>query len=773
MLTTVYLKWASRLRQQAKRQGPRVAKEAPKSRKSANGSCSKPRTGRSNGRSNNSRNGLKKGLSALIQMRVELSREANSGTLELPEHPYRHGQRQRRAQIPLRLPIEAHIYKDWDESLGISSQSSRSSTPGADEEIEDFYPTLANYPRVVSAVAQDPPRASVSRHQATGATLATPPRQESEPLFVTPDRNASNGLDLGDIDYTTPQAQYESPMFVPPGLGDIEQHMFQFPYVHDTPGAGTPFGSAHIHHDAPSRYDSQVPKVTSGASRLRRSQFTSGFDIDMEEGTPSSGLGEVEMEGLVVSQAEESLELTNDAGHNGAIVRSSKRQKPMTCQKPGPQLTSFEMMKLPENVRNVIYRNILCVQARQANVSSEVFVNEGWSEVYYRWTSGIDTSILEANRTINQEALKVLYEQNKFCYVIRDRDLDSSSSSGESSRRQQVDGRNRARKIALRKYGKYFRHLSILLDAGRNGHEYDAAIARSIHDIVNFKAHLHDLTLEFNPRRDLEAEESERVRCLIDAEENGTAYAYEFDPHDQSQKIKVPRVFHQTDHLNHTNDGNKVLESILALDCDEVRVVLNINQQDAGINELYWGGEKMLRISKRVNTKALWRHHQLRLWDMVADERRKVGAELQAEGIPILENDEHARILEAQAAEAAMPQIQEALSKYLKARKKAEEGGISNIFLDRGLMPQFATPEARVQTQKAFEETVEQLGAIRGNIRHLFAAMGEENPADIKGDMAYTPKDLPLPFERFGWEQLPARPKYPWQRRTDAVRTGQ
>ncbi|KAK1979303.1 hypothetical protein LZ30DRAFT_726572 [Colletotrichum cereale] len=199
----------------------------------------------------------------------------------------------------------------------------------------------------------------------------------------------------------------------------------------------------------------------------------------------------------------------------------------MASPEPLDDEQGFPLMKLPIEIRQKIYRQILVVK-------DPIRVRQGWSAVYPRNRPMVETSILRACRQIRNEAVDVLYGENTFLYLLRETaKLPATNILGENEIVVQhplmADGplseyednsedeyyeddllpaarstQDPEVEIDIRRYGHKFRNLMIVAEPNRFDKGYLLSMANAIGVFRNLKplrARVHTITIEITPIR--------------------------------------------------------------------------------------------------------------------------------------------------------------------------------------------------------------------------------------------------------------------------------
>ncbi|ROW06033.1 hypothetical protein VMCG_04610 [Cytospora schulzeri] len=137
---------------------------------------------------------------------------------------------------------------------------------------------------------------------------------------------------------------------------------------------------------------------------------------------------------------------------------------------------------LPLEVRQLIYRHLLCARG-------PIQVLNGWSRLFrLQRREKLHPRILGASRPIFDEAVRVLYAENVFRYVVRD------------TRAERMAHVPDAPTINVETYARYFRRLELRVERNRTGPLYGVALARAL-DILKINgANLYKLTIDVSPR---------------------------------------------------------------------------------------------------------------------------------------------------------------------------------------------------------------------------------------------------------------------------------
>lgn len=139
-------------------------------------------------------------------------------------------------------------------------------------------------------------------------------------------------------------------------------------------------------------------------------------------------------------------------------------------------------LRLPLEVRQRIYRHLL--RAR-----GPVRVLHGWSRLSrVKQPVLMAPAILAVSRSLFGEAVRVLYGENEFRYLMRD-----------PIREGEVIQVPSARSIAVETYARYFRRLEVIVEGNRTGPEYGDALARALDVLRDHGASLYKLTIHVAP----------------------------------------------------------------------------------------------------------------------------------------------------------------------------------------------------------------------------------------------------------------------------------
>lgn len=139
-------------------------------------------------------------------------------------------------------------------------------------------------------------------------------------------------------------------------------------------------------------------------------------------------------------------------------------------------------------VRQDVYRYLLLNHG-------PINVLHGWSQVHRRQQSDLDPAILRTCRLVFDEAVRVLYSENWFRYLLRDKAEMVNFEDGKKNAHE--------RTLPLKKYIGLFRKLDLDLESNRTEKDYGALIARAISIPTDLGANLHMLTINISPRRDV------------------------------------------------------------------------------------------------------------------------------------------------------------------------------------------------------------------------------------------------------------------------------
>lgn len=165
------------------------------------------------------------------------------------------------------------------------------------------------------------------------------------------------------------------------------------------------------------------------------------------------------------------------------------------------------LFRLPLEVRRQVWRHLL-LAARPIQVMN------GWSQMY-RWQQlDLHPAVLAASRAVFGEAVRVLYAENDFRYLVRDRaglpgrKVDHSRGRGHGGRscrryRTLPGDQSNPCTIDVAKYGRYFRRLELRVERNRMTAEYDGVLARALGILIGVGVELHRLTVDVSPRPQL------------------------------------------------------------------------------------------------------------------------------------------------------------------------------------------------------------------------------------------------------------------------------
>lgn len=144
------------------------------------------------------------------------------------------------------------------------------------------------------------------------------------------------------------------------------------------------------------------------------------------------------------------------------------------------------LSRLPLEVRQCIYRHLL--RAR-----GPIQVLNGWSQLCRRQqpAPALYPAVLAVCRQVFDEAVRVLYGENEFRYLVRDQAKVVELGGG--------DVFSSARTIAVRKYAPYFRRLELRMERNRTAPEYGGALARAVGVLKDNGADLYRLTIDISP----------------------------------------------------------------------------------------------------------------------------------------------------------------------------------------------------------------------------------------------------------------------------------
>lgn len=159
--------------------------------------------------------------------------------------------------------------------------------------------------------------------------------------------------------------------------------------------------------------------------------------------------------------------------------------------------------QLPAEVLQRIYRHLL--RAR-----GPVRVLNSWSRLArLQRRERLYPAILPVSRGVFEVAVRVLYSENVFQYVVRD------------TRGDQVVRVDSARAIDVCKYARYFRELEVRVERNRTGPGYGDALVQALDVLRDGGACLRRLTIDIDPR----VEEDESVSMADWFKKGGLANA--------------------------------------------------------------------------------------------------------------------------------------------------------------------------------------------------------------------------------------------------------
>ncbi|KAK1966621.1 hypothetical protein LY78DRAFT_657081 [Colletotrichum sublineola] len=205
----------------------------------------------------------------------------------------------------------------------------------------------------------------------------------------------------------------------------------------------------------------------------------------------------------------------------------------MTSPETQDNENAFPLMRLPVEIRQKIYREILVAK-------DPIRVRQGWSAVYPRNRPMVETSILRACRQVRNEAVDVLYGENTFLYLLRETAkspatnilgeneivvqhplmVDEPLSEYEGNSEDEYDEddllpaaqstQDPEVEIDICRYGHKFRNLMIVAEPNRFDKGYLLSMANAIGIFRNLKplrARVHTITIEITPIRQIDTGE--------------------------------------------------------------------------------------------------------------------------------------------------------------------------------------------------------------------------------------------------------------------------
>ncbi|KUI71696.1 hypothetical protein VM1G_07247 [Cytospora mali] len=188
-----------------------------------------------------------------------------------------------------------------------------------------------------------------------------------------------------------------------------------------------------------------------------------------------------------------------------------------TPQRPASQRPDIPIgnkcffLRLPLEVRRLIYRYLL-------RAGDPIQVLNGWSQLLsFNRHDPLDdtpdpfltpngrpkvrrlqrpellcTAVLSVSRTIFDEAVQVLYAENKFRCLLRNAQAETVGFKAK--------GNTSNRTIDFKKYAHYFRNLELRVEGNWTGPEYGGAFARALEMLKGNGVNLYKLTIEMSPR---------------------------------------------------------------------------------------------------------------------------------------------------------------------------------------------------------------------------------------------------------------------------------
>ncbi|KUI60812.1 hypothetical protein VP1G_07998 [Cytospora mali] len=191
----------------------------------------------------------------------------------------------------------------------------------------------------------------------------------------------------------------------------------------------------------------------------------------------------------------------------------SKRDTPQrpTSQRPDiPIGNKCFFLRLPLEVRRLIYRYLL-------RAGDPIQLLNGWSQLLsfnrhdplgtpdpFLTPNGrpkvrrlhrpelLCTAILSVSRSIFDEAVQVLYAENKFRCLLRNAQAETAGFKAK--------GNTSNRTVDFKKYAHCFRDLELRVEGNWTGPEYGGAFARALDMLKDNRVNLYQLTIEISPR---------------------------------------------------------------------------------------------------------------------------------------------------------------------------------------------------------------------------------------------------------------------------------
>ncbi|ROW11680.1 hypothetical protein VPNG_05647 [Cytospora leucostoma] len=152
------------------------------------------------------------------------------------------------------------------------------------------------------------------------------------------------------------------------------------------------------------------------------------------------------------------------------------------------------LFTLPLEVRKQIWRHLLLA-------TRPIQVMNGWSQLC-RWQQlDLHPAVLAASRAVFDEAVRVLYGENDFRYLVRDKAGMPGRKSRWRGRRDRSRDAPNPCAIDAGKYGRYFRRLELRMERNRMTAEYDGVLASALDILLGVGVELHRLTVDVSPRR--------------------------------------------------------------------------------------------------------------------------------------------------------------------------------------------------------------------------------------------------------------------------------
>ncbi|KZL81612.1 hypothetical protein CI238_05102 [Colletotrichum incanum] len=258
-------------------------------------------------------------------------------------------------------------------------------------------------------------------------------------------------------------------------------------------------------------------RYTWGAPSIHRSA-QSQPKAQPKKSERKTGTSHNQGKGKEVVHSNNSLQSKPKAGH-GSLSLSMAGPETPDDERP------FPLMKLPIEIRQNIYKEILVVE-------NPIRVRQGWSAVYPRNRPMVETSILRSCRQVRNEAVNVLYGEKTFLYLLRetaklpetntlgDNEIvvqhpltaDEPVSEYEDNSEDEYDeddllpaarsNQGPEVEIDIRRYGHKFRKLMIVAEPNRTEKGYLLSMANAIGVFRNLKPirpRVHTLSIEITP----------------------------------------------------------------------------------------------------------------------------------------------------------------------------------------------------------------------------------------------------------------------------------